>query len=132
MIAEKGAEMIRGAARATQPEIDVKAAQPKGYQLGGTVRRVGITKRPAIHSMSGSCRGRRAVRWPQPGRQIFGALIEEIRFAPDSSLEGDGFKLSVPLAKERRFWPLITRNSLTTTPSAFHIGGNSIRSQGIT
>jgi hypothetical protein len=50
----------------------------------------------------------------------------------DSLLEGDGFELSVPLAKERRFRPLITRNSLTTTPSAFQIGGNSIRSQGIT
>src|SRR6202047_5022199 len=49
-----------------------------------------------------------------------------------SLLEGDGFELSVPLAKERRFRPLITRNSLTTTPSAFQIGGNSIRSQGIT
>jgi len=47
----------------------------------------------------------------------------ETRFAPDSLLEGDGFELSVPLAKERRFRPLITRNSLTTTPSAFQIGG---------
>jgi hypothetical protein len=57
---------------------------------------------------------------------------QKVRFAMDSPLEGDGFELSVPLAKERRFRPLITRNSLTTTPSAFQIGGNSIRSQGIT
>jgi uncharacterized protein YcbK (DUF882 family) len=60
------------------------------------------------------------------------AVMLETRFAPDSLLEGDVFELSVPLAKERRFRPLITRNSLTTTPSAFQIGGNSIRSQGIT
>jgi hypothetical protein len=45
-----------------------------------------------------------------------------VRFASDSLLERDGFELSVPLAKERRFRPLITRNSLTTTPSAFQIG----------
>src|SRR5690242_14861823 len=27
---------------------------------------------------------------------LFGAVIEEIRFAPDSPLEGSGFELSVP------------------------------------
>jgi hypothetical protein len=58
--------------------------------------------------------------------------MPKVRFAHDPLLEGDGFELSVPLAKERRFRPLIARNSLTTTPSAFQIGGNSIRSQGIT
>jgi len=32
---------------------------------------------------------------PPPGK-IFGALIEEVRFAADSFLEGDGFEPSVP------------------------------------
>jgi hypothetical protein len=52
-----------------------------------------------------------------------GLLSRGTREFADSPLEGDGFELSVPLAKERRFRPLITRNSLTTTPSAFQIGG---------
>jgi hypothetical protein len=65
-------------------------------------------------------------------RPVSVALVEAGQNRIDSLLEGDGFELSVPLAKERRFRPLITRNSLTTTPSAFQIGGNSIRSQGIT
>ena len=49
-------------------------------------------------------------------------VIEEVRFVPDSPLEGAGFELSVPLAKEPRFRPLITRNSLTTTPPHFRLG----------
>jgi len=32
---------------------------------------------------------------PPPGKKI-GALIEEVRFAADSLLEGDGFELLVP------------------------------------
>jgi hypothetical protein len=32
----------------------------------------------------------------QPGRQIFGALVEEVRFARDSQVEGAGFKLPIP------------------------------------
>jgi ubiquinone/menaquinone biosynthesis C-methylase UbiE len=32
---------------------------------------------------------------------LFGALIEEIRFAPDSPLEGTGFELLVPIAMAR-------------------------------
>ena len=56
-----------------------------------------------------------ALSWP--------VTSSAVKFAVDSLLEGDGFELSVPLRKERRFRPLITRNSLTTTPSAFQIGG---------
>ena len=33
----------------------------------------------------------------------FGALIEEVRFARDSLLEGDGFELPVPRAMQARF-----------------------------
>jgi len=33
---------------------------------------------------------------------IFGAPIEEVRFARDSPLEGDGFKLLVPHEKKSR------------------------------
>jgi hypothetical protein len=29
-------------------------------------------------------------------------MIEEVRFAPDSALEGDGFEPSVPRSRERR------------------------------
>jgi hypothetical protein len=39
---------------------------------------------------------------PQPGK-IFGALIEEVRFAADSLLEGNGFELSVPRARDPGF-----------------------------
>ena len=71
-------------------------------------------------------------RSPKLARQNFRRSNRARQVCKASPLEGDGFELSVPLAKERRFRPLITRNSLTTTPSAFQIGGNSIRSQGIT
>src|SRR5262249_58494480 len=37
-------------------------------------------------------------------------------------LEEAEFELSVPLAKDPRFRPLITRNSLTTTPPHFRLG----------
>ena len=40
-----------------------------------------------------------------PPGKIFGALIEEVRFAEDSLLEGDGFELSVPGARGYRFEP---------------------------
>ena len=48
--------------------------------------------------------------------------IEEVRFAPNSPLEGDGFEPSVPLAKRSRFRALITRNALTITPPHFRLG----------
>ena len=56
------------------------------------------------------------------GSQEAGRRSRGVEFAPDSPLEGDGFELSVPLAKERRFRPLITRNSLTTTLPHFRLG----------
>src|SRR5882757_216342 len=34
---------------------------------------------------------------------VFGALIEEVRFAVDSPLEGDGFEPSVPRQKDNAF-----------------------------
>jgi hypothetical protein len=39
-----------------------------------------------------------ADRWSGPAAAmfVFGALIEEVRFAVDSPLEGDGFEPSVP------------------------------------
>jgi hypothetical protein len=36
---------------------------------------------------------------PSP-EELFGALIEEVRFALDSPLEGDGFEPSVPREEE--------------------------------
>jgi hypothetical protein len=62
-------------------------------------------------------RRHRAVRWPQPGRQICGALIEEIRFAPDSALEGDGFEPSVPqqIRSRLRDGPVPPHHGLTVS-----------------
>jgi hypothetical protein len=47
---------------------------------------------------------------PPPGK-IFGALIEEVRFAADSLLDGDGFELLVPPR----------RNSHRGAPSGFRV-----------
>jgi hypothetical protein len=46
----------------------------------------------------------------QPGRQIFGALVEEVRFARDSQVEGGGFEPPVP--RQRRH-PSATANHLS-------------------
>ena len=46
----------------------------------------------------------------------FGALIEEVKFASDSPLEGGGFELSVPRRENNFLWDApvsITRNSLS-------------------
>ena len=86
-----------------------------------------------IETPSESLLTRSPSQLPKPARKAgFSTFESGCGRETDCLLEGDGFELSVPLAKERRFRPLITRNSLTTTPSAFQIGGNSIRSQGIT
>jgi hypothetical protein len=47
--------------------------------------------------------GRDATR--SPFGNIFGALIERVRFAADSSLEGDGFELPVPREMTTIFEP---------------------------
>src|SRR6266404_475410 len=51
---------------------------------------------------SGLCRSVKTRLPAHPDRcgASLGALIEEVRFAPDSPLEEDGFELSVPLASE--------------------------------
>jgi hypothetical protein len=65
-----------------------------------SIRRVSTQRTSLMRSASsfGSCR---------PPASFWRCwLIERVRFAHDSPLEGDGFELSVPLAKERRFRPL--------------------------
>jgi hypothetical protein len=57
-----------------------------------------------------------------PLGKIFGALIEEVRFAADSPLEGAGFEPSVPgrlQAKTPRFGIVLRR--LLSSCGSFHI-----------
>ena len=49
-------------------------------------------------------------REDDPPGKIFGALIEEVSFAEDSPLEGDGFELPVPRTTPG-FWPISTRTT---------------------
>ena len=64
---------------------------------------------------------------------VFGALIEEVRFAVDSPLEGERFEPSVPRMREHGFQegPWFRERRLTSRPGSFHERGRRFESFSI-